>query len=76
MSLLGSLGLFLLTGLCEIWGGYTVWLWLRGGRPIGYAVAGAGSRFQSLAEKCPIRSGAFPSCAGGEKRSSEKGEHT
>lgn len=29
---LGSVGLFLLAGLCEIGGGYLVWLWLRDGR--------------------------------------------
>jgi len=27
-----SVGLFLLAGLCEIGGGYLVWLWLREGR--------------------------------------------
>jgi small multidrug resistance family-3 protein len=27
-----SIGLFLLAGLCEIGGGYLVWLWLREGR--------------------------------------------
>jgi len=27
-----SLGLFVLAGLCEIGGGYLVWLWLREGR--------------------------------------------
>ncbi|MFQ5992148.1 MAG: YnfA family protein [Nitrospiraceae bacterium] len=36
-----SLGLFVLAGLCEIGGGYLVWLWLREGRPIGYALVGA-----------------------------------
>jgi small multidrug resistance family-3 protein len=36
-----SLGLFILAGLCEIGGGYLVWLWLREGKPIGFAVAGA-----------------------------------
>jgi small multidrug resistance family-3 protein len=29
---LRSLGLFLLAGLCEIGGGYLVWLWRRDGR--------------------------------------------
>ncbi|WHZ14975.1 MAG: Protein of unknown function UPF0060 [Nitrospira sp.] len=41
MALLGSIGLFIVAGLCEIAGGYLVWLWLREGKPIGYAVAGA-----------------------------------
>lgn len=41
MSLLASIGLFLLAGLCEIGGGYLVWLWLREGKPIGYALGGA-----------------------------------
>jgi len=41
MSLLASIGLFILAGLCEIGGSYLVWLWLREGKPIGYALAGA-----------------------------------
>ena len=32
MLLVKSLSLFLLAGLCEIGGGYFVWLWLRNGR--------------------------------------------
>jgi small multidrug resistance family-3 protein len=36
-----SLGLFVLAGLCEIGGGYLVWLWLREGKGMDYAVAGA-----------------------------------
>ncbi|MEH0021035.1 MAG: YnfA family protein [Desulfobacter sp.] len=36
-----SLGYFLLAGLFEIGGGYLVWLWLREGKPLGYAVVGA-----------------------------------
>ena len=32
MDIIKSLGLFLLAGLCEIGGGYLVWLWLREGR--------------------------------------------
>ena len=35
-----SVGLFVLAGLCEIGGGYLVWLWLREGKPIGYAILG------------------------------------
>jgi small multidrug resistance family-3 protein len=41
MPLLLSTGLFVLAGLCEIGGGYLVWLWFREGRPIGYGIAGA-----------------------------------
>jgi small multidrug resistance family-3 protein len=36
-----SLFYFLLAGLCEIGGGYLVWLWLREGRSIWYGFAGA-----------------------------------
>src|SRR5207237_8019157 len=32
LLVLGSLALFVLAGLCEISGGYLVWLWLREGR--------------------------------------------
>lgn len=35
-----SIGLFVLAGLCEIGGGYLVWIWLRQGKPIGYALWG------------------------------------
>ena len=31
-SLFRSVALFILAGLCEIGGGYLVWLWLRNGR--------------------------------------------
>ena len=41
MPLLLSTGLFVLAGLCEIRGGYLVWLWFREGRPLGYGIAGA-----------------------------------
>jgi small multidrug resistance family-3 protein len=40
-SNLASIALFVLAGVCEIGGGYLVWLWLREGKPIGYALAGA-----------------------------------
>ena len=36
-----SIGYFVLAGLFEIGGGYLVWLWLREGKPIAYAVLGA-----------------------------------
>ena len=35
-----SLFYFVLAGLCEIGGGYLVWLWLREGRNIWYGLAG------------------------------------
>ncbi len=40
-SNLVSMALFVLADICEIGGGYLVWLWLREGKPIGYAFAGA-----------------------------------
>ncbi len=36
-----SLFYFFLAGLCEIGGGYLVWLWLREGRSLRYALFGA-----------------------------------
>lgn len=36
-----SISLFILAGLCEIAGGYLIWLWLRVGRGIEFAVLGA-----------------------------------
>jgi len=41
MSILSSIGLYVLAGLCEIGGGYLMWLWFREGRPLGYAIVGA-----------------------------------
>jgi small multidrug resistance family-3 protein len=41
MSLPVSLGLFVLAGLCEIGGGYLIWLALREGRHWMYALVGA-----------------------------------
>lgn len=35
-----SMLLFILTGLCEIGGGYLVWLWLREGKSIWLALIG------------------------------------
>ena len=35
-----SAALFLVAGLCEIGGGYLVWLWLRSGRGAGYGALG------------------------------------
>jgi small multidrug resistance family-3 protein len=36
-----SIAYFVLAGLCEIGGGYLVWLWLRENKSIWYAVIGA-----------------------------------
>ena len=40
-----SIAYFVLAGLCEIGGGYLVWLWLREGKPAWYALVGAGVLF-------------------------------
>lgn len=41
MTILKSVSIFLLAGLCEIGGGYLIWLWLRKGMSLGYGIAGA-----------------------------------
>lgn len=41
MEMVRSLFYFLLAGLCEIGGGYMVWIWLREGKSAWFAVAGA-----------------------------------
>jgi len=41
MLIVKSLILFILAGLCEIGGGYFVWLWLREGKGIWVALLGA-----------------------------------
>jgi small multidrug resistance family-3 protein len=41
MEIAKSLFYFFLAGLCEIGGGYLVWLWLREGRGLVYGAAGA-----------------------------------
>jgi small multidrug resistance family-3 protein len=40
MLIMKSLFLFVLAGLCEIGGGYLVWLWLRGGKTLAVGIAG------------------------------------
>ncbi len=40
-TLLLSVAYFLAAGLCEIGGGYLIWLWLREGYPAWYAILGA-----------------------------------
>ncbi len=34
MQIIQSVGLFLIAGLCEIGGGYLIWLWLRDGKSV------------------------------------------
>ena len=41
MDIARSLFLFVLAGLCEIGGGYLMWLWIRDRRGIWFAVLGA-----------------------------------
>lgn len=41
METVKSIFYFVLAGLCEIGGGYLIWLWLREGKGIFYAVTGA-----------------------------------
>ena len=40
MVTFNSVGIFILAGLCEIGGGYLVWLWLREGKPVSFALLG------------------------------------
>jgi small multidrug resistance family-3 protein len=40
MAIVKSLFIFFLAGLCEIGGGYLVWLWLKEGKPVWYGVTG------------------------------------
>ena len=41
MEILKSLGVFILAGLCEISGGYLIWLWLKNDKPYWYGISGA-----------------------------------
>ncbi len=41
MDAIKSVLFFVLAGCCEIGGGYLVWLWVKQGKPIGYAITGA-----------------------------------
>jgi small multidrug resistance family-3 protein len=41
MEQVKSIAYFILAGLCEIGGGYLVWIWLRENKSFWYAVAGA-----------------------------------
>jgi small multidrug resistance family-3 protein len=40
MRIIVSVGIFILAGLCEIGGGYLVWLWLREAKPWWVGVLG------------------------------------
>jgi small multidrug resistance family-3 protein len=40
MNIFRSLSYFFFTGLCEIGGGYLVWLWLREGKSVKYVLLG------------------------------------
>jgi len=41
MDIFRSIGIFLLAGLCEIGGGYLVWLWLKEEKPLWYGLIGS-----------------------------------
>lgn len=41
MEILKSISLFIVGGLCEIGGGYLVWLSIKGNKSIWYAIVGA-----------------------------------
>lgn len=41
MEAIKSVLFYVLAGLCEIGGGYLVWLWLKEGKPLWYGIAGA-----------------------------------
>ena len=41
MQVIKSLSYFVLAGLCEIGGGYLIWLWLREGKSIQFALFGS-----------------------------------
>lgn len=40
MAVLKSLLIFILAGICEIGGGYLIWLWIKEDKPVWYAVLG------------------------------------
>ena len=41
MDIFRSLTLFIIAGLCEIGGGYLVWLWLKEDKPFWYGLVGS-----------------------------------
>lgn len=40
MAIVKSLFVFILAGLCEIGGGYLVWLWIKEGKPVWIGISG------------------------------------
>lgn len=40
MLIVKSIAVFILAGLCEIGGGYLIWIWLKQGRPAWYDILG------------------------------------
>ena len=40
MGIIKSISIFILAGLCEIAGGYLVWLWLKEDKPLWYGIIG------------------------------------
>lgn len=38
MSIINSLLIFLFAGVCEIGGGYLIWLWLKDGKPLWFGL--------------------------------------
>lgn len=40
MSFIKVMSIFVLAGLCEIGGGYLIWLWLKEEKPIWYGILG------------------------------------
>ena len=41
MDVIRSLAIFILAGLCEIGGGYLIWLWLKESKPLYFGILGA-----------------------------------
>mgnify|MGYP000889792085 CR=1 FL=1 len=41
MEITKSISIFILAGLCEIGGGYLIWLWLKEDKPVWYGIIGA-----------------------------------
>lgn len=40
MNAIQSIFIFILAGICEIGGGYLVWLWLKNDKPVWYGITG------------------------------------
>ena len=40
MAILKSIPIFILAGVCEIGGGYLIWIWLKEGKPVWYGLLG------------------------------------